>query len=235
MFGQISRFALISMIAAIPWPALGEEPATIKALSAPAYNVSKTLMQRGDGSVTEADAQLIKRAVLADEQVDDAEREMLDALIARKPYTIKSHAFGSDVVFTRITTDEANAVLREIASASYDDPILKDWMSSSPDDVAKVVSLYQSGEINRLKVLESLGARAKAANDKGWEDNYSKLRREVALWLSKCLQLKTRYAAYRACRRMIHDSFVHADMNGRDNTTGNIPDHFYQELKPQDE
>ncbi len=204
----------------------------ITAIKTQVYNGSKVLMKRGQGDLTSKDADIFKRAILADTQVDEAETLVLEALINGKPFVINPPKYGSAVNFTRKASPEAIAVLLEISSFSYDDPVLQLWMKATVGSISDVVRLYQAGGTDQQKVLQMLSDRANSVQRTDNAFTGRAIRNELSLWSSRCdlLALESRLE----CRQMIYDGIVFADKNGRDVTTGNIPDVAYEHLAPKE-
>lgn len=212
-------------------PALAEQPVA-EAQTVHVYNASKALMRRGDGPLSADDAALFERAMMIDTQVDTAEQAILDALLSDQSFLVKPPKYGSDVAFTRTASAEAKAVLRKIASARIDDPLLAAWRLATPVSVSTVLERYQSGEVGKREVIEMLAARAAEANQNGYKDDWKTLRGEMRTWSSTCNKLEG--SKWRACRAMAFQGALHADKDGRDSTVGNIPDQIYAPLKPDD-
>jgi hypothetical protein len=214
-------------------PAIAE-PIVVKAQSAPAYNVSKVLMRRGDGPLSAADAALFKRAILADTQVDATERVILDALMAGEPFAVQSHSSGSDVVFTRTASDEAKQALQAIQSFAYDDPILQKWMEGTAESVGSVIALYEGSAEERQQAIDALVKRADSVwKEDSWKDDYRKLKGEMASWSTRCNTQSG--AAYRTCSTMVHEVMVKADRGLDGSTDGGIPDSVYSRFKPKED
>ncbi len=204
----------------------------ITAIKTQVYNGSKVLMKRGQGDLTSKDADIFKRAILADTQVDDAEALVLKALINGQPFVISPPKYGSPVNFTRKASPEAMAVLLEISSFSYDDPVLQLWMEATQESIADVVQIYQSGGADQQSVLQMLSKRANEVHRADNAYTGRAMRNELSLWSSRCDLLAL--GAREECRLMIYEGIVFADKNGRDVTTGNIPDVAYEHLAPKE-
>jgi len=209
------------------------ETTEVTAQSVHMYNVSKALMRRGDGPLSAEDAALFERAILADTQVDQAEQQMLNALISGKHYIVNPPKYGSAVTFTRPASDEAKQVLNQISSFAFDDPILQDWMQATPESVGRVVALFDGTPEERSRAVAALASRAKEVfKPDSWANDYRELKSEVAGWNSRCFKLSG--DPFQSCKALAYEAMLEADKDGRDNPTGNIPDYLYEIWAPEE-
>ena len=102
-----SRFAVAALVAmlALGATSANAESKIVSGASVNAYNVANFLARRGDGPLQIKDAESIKKAVLADTQVDDGERAMLDHLIAGETFLIKHPKNDFERQFNRIASN----------------------------------------------------------------------------------------------------------------------------------
>ena len=228
----LATYACAAACVGIAQPAHAETT-EVTAQSVHAYNVSKALMRRSDGPLSAEDAALFERAILADTQVDQAEQQMLDALISGKHYIVNPPKYGSAVTFTRPASEEAKQVLQQISSFAYDDPILQDWMQATPESVGRVVALFDGTPEERSRAVAALASRAKEVwESDSFENDYRKLKAEAAAWNSRCFKLSG--DPFQSCKAMAYEAMLQADRDGRDNTTGNIPDFVYSIWAPEE-
>lgn len=203
---------------------------TAQAQTVHSYNASKALMRRRDGPLDADDAALLKRAILIDANVDDAEQIIIDALLNDESFVVKPPKFGSEVTFTRVASPEAKAILREISSVKIDDPLLAAWRLATSESVASVLARYQGSDDGKREVTEMLASRAAELNKDGYKDDWKALRGAMLTWSSACRKLEG--DDWSACRRMAFEGILHADKDGRSSTVGNIPDQIYAPLNP---
>ncbi|WP_209349443.1 hypothetical protein [Pontixanthobacter sp. CEM42] len=224
---------IVAGLAALSVPA-GAETNVVTSTSVNAYNVANVLNRRGDAPLSAKDAELIKRALTADTQVDDGERAMLDHLIAGEVFVIKHPKNELEVHFARIASDEAKQVLQQIQSFSYDDPILQNWMEATTESVGKVVLLYAGSSVEREKAIDVLVKRVGSVwKEDSWQNDYRTLKGEMAGWSARCNTQSG--AAYRSCRTMVYEVMVKADRGLDGSTAGGIPDFIYNRFKPKED
>ena len=223
--------AAITTLAAVPVCA---ETNVVTCTSVNAYNAANVLARRSDGPLAAEDAEIIKRAVLADTRVDDGERAMLNHLIEGETFLIKHPKQDRERQFNRIASDDAKEVLRHIQAFSYDDPILQSWMEATPESVGHIVAMYDGTAEERQQALTALIQRARAVNKiDSHQNDYRKLKGEAAAWSSRCNTLSGEI--YASCIAMIYEAMLEADKDGRTSHEGNIPDFIYNQWKPKED
>ena len=229
---SLSALAAAGLVA-LPVPASAESN-VVTGTSVNAYNVANVLNRRSDSPLSAKDAEMVKRALTADTQLDDGEIAMLDRLIAGETFVIRHPKNDFEVQFNRIASDEAKQVLRQIQSFSYDDPILQNWMEATAQSVGSVVALYTGTADQRMRAIDPLLTRIDSIwREDSWNDDYRKLKAETAGWSARCNTQSG--AAYRACRSMVYDVMVKADRGLDGSTDGGIPDFIYSQFKPKED
>jgi len=229
----LSISALIAAgLVALSVPASAETN-IVTGTSVNAYNVANILNRRSDAPLSAKDAEMVKRALTADTQLDDGEIAMLDRLIAGETFVIRHPNNDFEVQFDRIASDEAKQVLRQIQSFSYDDPILQKWMESTTQSVGSVVALYTGTADQRKQAMGSLLTRIDSIwREDSWKNDYRKMKAEMAGWSARCNTQSG--AAYQACRSMVYAVMLRADRGLDGSTNGGIPDFIYSQFKPRE-
>ena len=227
------RNIVLGVLCTFALPALSgtasADEVVITEISKTGYNVANYLRRQGDTPMTAKMAETAKRGILSDTMVDAGEQQMIDSLLAGETFTVRNK-FGNSATVTMTVEADARAILQGIEDITLDDPILQLWTEGTESSVGQVVAMYQAGGDDRRKVEKTLGNRAKEVFARSnYADNYKPLRTEFAKWGAHCYELNGQ--SYSDCREMLFEIVTEADKDGRDVTTGNIPDFLYDDWK----
>lgn len=222
----IAATACILSVATLTGQATAQD-VTITEISKTGYNVANYLRRQGDTPLTVEMAEKVKRGILSDTKIDEGERQMLDSLLAGETFTVQNQ-YGNTATISMVVEEDAKAVLRDIEGFTHDDPIFQLWAEGTEDSIGEVLNLYQGEGAGRAKVEKTLSDRIETIWAKSsYDDNYKPLRTEFAGWGAKCYQLSGQ--AYWDCREMLYQIALKTDKDGRDVTTGNLPDYLYED------
>ena len=210
---------------------------TVSNLSKNTFRWCQFVANRTQGKpVSEKIAKRLKKAVLADNLVDENEKKLIQILTKRNYSKItigakKSLTFKpNDIVFTNAISDKAIEAIKGIVVIQYEDPLLAKWHSGL-DGYRELLKIYQSSVAGKDKVsLFYVALITDHWSRSTWKDGYDVLKKFISLEKSKINKLNG--VNYRFARKFLYESILKAD-KAVDNSAGRIPDPIYQDLKPK--